>query len=117
MSVCRWSSDNYRCDLYIYETDAGFSVHVASNRPVGVIPEVPIPPVAASGSDWDQWFVLHRAQMDFLKNADRAPIGGPFDGASFDGLDAAEVPELLSALRLAGYRFPDHVLEEFLSPS
>ena len=32
MSYCRWSSDDFRCDLYIYESAAGFVIHVAANR-------------------------------------------------------------------------------------
>ena len=32
MSYCRWSSMNHRCDVYAYESDDGFVVHVAKRR-------------------------------------------------------------------------------------
>jgi hypothetical protein len=32
MSYCRWSSDNFTCDLYCYESFDGFQTHVASYR-------------------------------------------------------------------------------------
>lgn len=33
MSFCRWSSDDFRSDFYIYESDQGFEVDVARKRP------------------------------------------------------------------------------------
>jgi hypothetical protein len=32
MSYCRWSSDNFGCDLYCYESREGFETNVASFR-------------------------------------------------------------------------------------
>jgi hypothetical protein len=32
MSYCRWSSDNFDCDLYCYESSEGFVTHVAGAR-------------------------------------------------------------------------------------
>ena len=32
MSYCRWSSNNYQCDVYVYESDLGFQTYVAGNR-------------------------------------------------------------------------------------
>ena len=35
MSYCRWSSDDFQCDVYVYESVAGgFVTHVAANRVV-----------------------------------------------------------------------------------
>lgn len=34
MSYCRWSSDDFQCDVYCYEADEGFIIHVAVSRPV-----------------------------------------------------------------------------------
>ena len=43
MSYCRWSSDNWKCDLYCYEdVSGGITTHVAGNRIVGDIPEAPL---------------------------------------------------------------------------
>lgn len=32
MSYCRWSSDNFNCDLYCYETENGFETNIAACR-------------------------------------------------------------------------------------
>lgn len=42
MSYCRWSTDDFLCDLYIYEHYEGFwAIHVASIRRVY---HKPLPP-------------------------------------------------------------------------
>lgn len=30
MSFCRWSSDDWACDVYAYESEEGFIIHVAT---------------------------------------------------------------------------------------
>lgn len=37
MSYCRWSSDNWKCDLYCYEDANGYITHVADNRIVKIV--------------------------------------------------------------------------------
>jgi hypothetical protein len=32
MSYCRWSTDNFNCDFYCYESDEGFVTHIAAKR-------------------------------------------------------------------------------------
>lgn len=107
MSYCRWSSDNWRCDLYCYGSSQGYETHVAGNRVVGDIPQEP---------RWDEeineeWMARHKAVMTFLDTAERKPIGGPFDGASFTDETLEAFHGRLLALRAAGYRFPDYVLD------
>lgn len=110
MSYCRFSSDNWRSDVYVYEHYQGFwQTHVASNRVVGKIPNEP---------DWDllktdakKWMSEHKAVMDFLENADRKPIGLPHDGESFEDPTLEECRDRLLELRTAGYHVPDHAVE------
>lgn len=33
MSFCRFSSDDFKCDFYAYESVDGYHLHVAGNRP------------------------------------------------------------------------------------
>lgn len=40
MSYCRWSSMDFKCDLYIYEAEDGIAIHVASNRVIGDVPAI-----------------------------------------------------------------------------
>ena len=109
MSYCRWSSDNWRCDLYCYESVAGgFTTHVAARRIVG-----DIPPEPSFGLPLDpEWGIKHRAVMDFIKAAERREIGGAYDGETFSDPDPTSFLDRLLLLRDAGYRFPDYVLAE-----
>ena len=109
MSYCRWSSNNWDCDLYCYGSAQGFTTHVASNRIDGDIPK----------EDWqllhdgktEEFMVQHNAQMKFLDTCTRSPIGLPFDGQSFDDPDEEAFLARLMQLREAGYRFPDYVID------
>ena len=109
MSYCRWSSDNWRCDLYCYEAVEGYVIHIAGNRLTNTPPTVP--------------FILHvtlqefgrayRHQMRWLhRKAKREPIGRRYAGRSFYGLALAEFLAKLLELRRIGYRFPFSVIED-----
>lgn len=109
MSYCRFSTDDYRCDLYIYDCGGGITTHVAGSRYVGdtPIPEIPegwhkLPP-AEMKALWD-------AQADWLKTARLEPINLPNAGESFYNLDADQTVERVKELRRLGYNFPDFVL-------
>ncbi len=104
MSYCRWSSDNWACDLYCYESDWGFVTHVAGQKHTGEIPPI----------DWSlkgaDLAASYSANLKAVQDSDMAPIGLAHDGASFtDGTLEAFKARLLM-LREAGYRFPDEVL-------
>lgn len=32
MSYCRWSTDHFQCDAYVYESACGWEIHVAGRR-------------------------------------------------------------------------------------
>jgi len=82
MSYCRFSSNNFSSDLYIYESiDAGFVIHVASSRFIGDIPKVP---ALNSGISADDFFKAHEKQMKFLENAKSEDIELPYAGESFN---------------------------------
>lgn len=108
MSYCRWSSDDFGCDLYVYASDSGYTIHVAARRVVGDVPKVPNVQAAAV----EEWVAAYQAQAEFLKTAKRQPIGGAWDGSSLYPIDARTCLASLKALRDAGYRFPDSVLAD-----
>lgn len=109
MSYCRWSSDNWKCDLYCYEdVSGGITTHVAGNRIVGDIPKVPF----ILNVDNKTWLKAHRKQMRFLGKAKRESIGLPYDGETFNDPDYESFLKRLFHLREAGYNFPDCVIEE-----
>ena len=115
MSYCRWSSENWECDLYCYESDRGFTTHVASNRLVGKVPRVEFPKAEASDAEWKAWERDYRQQREWLRTAERKPIGLPYDGQTFDDPDRESFLRRLLELRAVGYRFPDWVLEDVRS--
>lgn len=114
MSYCRWSSDNFQCDLYIYEdVFGGWTIHVASRRtdPKAVIPEVP----PFSEETAQEWLKAYRAHMDAIHAADLIPIGLPHDGAHFNEPTREATLDRVRELRGLGYRCPDHVEERLLA--
>lgn len=106
MSFCRMSDDNWKSDVYAYEDDGGFVVHVAARRLVGDIPEVPH--ILDVGPE--VWGKAHQAQMAAVSAAERMPIGGPHDGESFRYATLRELHDGLLQLRADGYHVPDFAL-------
>lgn len=108
MSYCRFSSDNFSCDVYVYEhVDDGFVTHVAGNRIVGDVPKVP----RVTKDNHDEVIVAHRAQSDFLSTAEHAPIGLPHDGGSFSDDTPGECADRLERLRALGYVVPQYAID------
>lgn len=107
MSYCRWSSDNFNCDLYCYEDiNGGWTTHVAGSRYVGDIPKIDY---EAPPEVWTQQF---RAQHEFLRVTTMEPIGLPYDGQTFNDPTLDEFRLRIVMLKEAGYIVPDHVLEQ-----
>lgn len=108
MSYCRWSSDNWKSDLYVYESDSGFEIHVAANRTIGDAPEVP----DLITGDPGEWLIAYKAQMAWLDEAQRIKIDLPYAGESFTEDTAEEAVERLKALQELGYHVPQYAIEE-----
>lgn len=107
MSYCRWSSDDWKSDVYAYESNRGYELHVAGNRYTSEIP----PLLPYSTENHEAWWKSYQAQMEAVDKAESAPIGGEYDGKDFvyDTL-----PEFLEGLRDVagkGYRVPEWVIE------
>jgi hypothetical protein len=104
MSYCRWSSDNFLCDLYCYaDVSGGWTTNVATRRYVGDIPPI----------DWstDETAAASlEAQHAALQRCALEPIGLAHDGESFRDGDLEAFRATLLRLRAAGYRFSDAVL-------
>lgn len=104
MSYCRFSSDNWKSDVYVYESDEGYQIHVADNRIVGDAP--PLLDVFGAG-----FAARYREQMEFVNQAERVKINGVFDGADFTLATLAELRDKLRELTAAGYHVPEYVFE------
>ena len=109
VSYCRWSSNNWDCDLYCYEdVSGGFTTHVAGNRIDGQIPQ----------EDWTlikdnpgKFMEQHAAQMKFLETCTRSKIGLPHDGATFNDPDLESFLGRVLELQAMGYHVPPYVAE------
>lgn len=114
MSFCRWSSDGFRSDLYIYEADDGFVVCVAEKRYVLGEAE-PDPDRADFDTDEafaDAWVAAYLAGSAAVKDAELVPIGGPYDGQTRVFGTGGEAADWLEVLTAAGYLFPAGVVED-----
>ena len=107
MSYCRWSSDDFRCDVYAYESDAGFIVHVANNMYLGDIPRVPF----ILDVPKDEFLKAYRAQHKFLETAKQKKIGKKYDGFTFQYDTLDEMLRGMKDIKAKGYRVPDFVFE------
>lgn len=108
MSYCRFSSDNWRSDIYCFEHYEGyFATYVAANRVVGDIPEVP----CIDGTPVEEWVAANRAQMEWLETCQREAIGLPHDGEAFQDPDLPSFLARLEHLKAVGYHLPDWVLD------
>ena len=109
MSYCRWSSDDWSCDLYCYEdVSGGWTTHVGCNRIIGDVPKELDLRIATP----EAWLDSHREAMRFVETAEREPIGLPHDGETFNDPTLETFKQRLLDLRAVGYRFPDYVLED-----
>lgn len=108
MSYCRWSSDNFECDLYCYQSDSGWITHVASHRHAGDIPKV----------DWqllqdgkgDEFNAANKKQESFLESAELIPIGLPHDGETFCDDTLNDFLATVTMLKDAGYQIPEDLI-------
>ena len=112
MSYCRFSSDKYRSDVYVYESADGFTIHVASKRYTETYPG-PDPysreEIAKPAEEWrDNYHAFHH----WLDNTPMETIGLPHDGETI----VCDLPgicaDTLQEMRDLGYNIPDGVIEE-----
>lgn len=107
MSYCRFSCDNWRSDVYCYESEQGYITHVACSRVAGEVPPIPfffdVPP--------KDFFDAVRVQNEFIAYAEREPIGLKHDGAMFIDRTPEEMIDRLLSLSREGYFVPVSAIE------
>ena len=139
MSYCRWSSMNWRCDVYVYDDVAGgWTTHVAGRRRIfPPIPDLPLHRLPRFGgvysrderrviypSRWHAgaahalftvWAWWHRLSMWTVGKIPLRPIGLPFDGETFSDDTAADCADRLEWLRGLGYIVPQYAIDALRS--
>lgn len=141
MSYCRFSSDNWMSDVYVYaDVAGGWTTHVASRRrripPVPPFPlhRIPISLLGArlerkegAGSKlvyssrvremvgkavFGMAALWHsRVHMASLKRIPLRPIGKPQDGQTFSDPSPEDCANRLEGLRAMGYRVPQYAID------
>lgn len=111
MSYCRFSSDNYRSDIYAYEhMEGGWMVNVAARRHTAATP-IPVLPLRWWNLEPQEAMNLLQAQRAWLDQADLTPIGLPHDGEEFVEESAAACLSRLEYLRGLGYIVPQGAID------
>ena len=110
MSYCRWGVDS---DVYCYQSEFGdYIVHVAETtfKDAHTCPGF----VLDSGVVPEELMRRYNAYKDWVKKADRVPIGLSRDNTSYSLDSATEAAELLISLKKEGYKVPTYAIEHLL---
>lgn len=135
MSYCRFSSNNFMCDVYVYkDCNGGWTTHVAGNRlAFPPIPEPPLLLVRVRGAKWDSGLrkMVYQRKIDALiagitsrlfiwlskphkwtlSIIPRMGIYLPNAGESFNHETPGECADFLESLRSLGYNVPKYAID------
>lgn len=113
MSYCRFSTNDHACDVYVYESDAGWVTHVAARRYAFTDAMPPAVDVEPWHPTWAPKFAARLERVrELLDAASLEPIGGPHDGETFTRDSSGECADLLEGLAWDGYRVPNNVVHD-----
>lgn len=113
MSYCRWSCEDYQCDVYIYDdVHGGITTHVASRRYVFKDP-LP-PPLELTADNIAEWMERHEKVMRMVEVAELVPIDLEHAGQSFNHETGVEVAALMEELVELGYRVPQYAIDALM---
>lgn len=125
MSYCRFSSDNWRSDVYVYEHYlGGIAIVVAANKIRGFAPpliHLPYRYIVLDGEGTKlsrlryhlvlRLFMLsHKIQMWYVRRAPRRNITLPYAGEQLTVETPREAIATLKALQALGYHVPERAL-------
>lgn len=111
MSYCRWSSDCYQSDVYVYESDSGWITHVAGRgrRPLRPVPRPPDTTTANMAMAY--WMACDRWVSE-ESNWEWHPVDARFAGLSFTDATAKDCAERLRELKAAGLNVPQYAIDD-----
>lgn len=109
MSYCRFSSDDYQCDVYVSAGANGYITHVAASRVVFARP-LP-PPVVFDEARIDAWVNREIEVNSIVEVSGHARLTLPHAGQSFDDAEASACADRLETLRSLGYRVPQYAID------
>lgn len=116
MSYCRWSDNDFQCDLYVYEdVSGGYQIMVAASRYVFAepLPE-PLDFLLIPGFTEEQgnaYLARHAKVMNMVKEASSERIHLPYAGEFFHYDTPGECADQLKYLQEIGYRVPQYAID------
>ena len=104
MAYCRWSSNDFQCDIYVYaDCTGGYTTHIAANRRIFKEPlpaEIPF-----TKENADAWLERHRRVMVMVSEASFEEIKLPLAGTHHYNLNVEDCANFLRKLKDLGYQF------------
>lgn len=111
MSYCRFSTDNFRSDVYVYYGDEGYTCHIAS-RKISNIDECPEISITLSLEDNQKFIERSRIRQEWMESyALRVPIEHELAGTTFTTNTSEEMVEELLFLRQEGFHVPQNAID------
>lgn len=98
MSCCRWSDNDFQCDVYVARARRAWAV-------------TSLPPPLPDDAPVEQWSARHDKVMAMLESVPLESIDHPDAGESFIHDTPAECADNLERLRAEGFRVPQHVID------
>src|SRR3954469_7877181 len=110
MSYCRWSCDNFKSDVYVYESADGWMTHIAASKLEG---DAPFPEYLEVVGKMDaiEWSRRYQERSAWMENAKRVSIKLKYAGMSFTDGSPQQCAVRLMMLKDIGYHVPDGVIE------
>lgn len=116
MSYCRWSSDNFTCDLYCYESNDGFVTHIAESRQrlwfriFHYLTDKRFP--MGKGETYRVWRFIQYFSFTFPRGLMYKKIKLPYAGESFTDPTEADMFKRIRDLISLGYKIPTYLQDE-----
>lgn len=116
MSYCRFSSDGFQSDVYVYESDSGFVISIAQ---FSLSNDWTYPSLFANAPTDEDEFLVHatavlQKQKEWMRTATRTKIERLHAGDTFTIHDRKGAADRLLYLRGLGYHVPQCAIDGLL---
>ncbi len=117
MSYCRWSSDDYQSDVYVWADIAGtWRTEVAGRRWIFTAPLPPPVTIPVGRDGWaEEWVARSNAVSALLDDLDSGhwyDLPEPEGGRSYEHDTPGECADNLARLAALGFHIPAGVIED-----
>lgn len=111
MSYCRWSCLDHTCDVYAYESEDGYQIHLSSKRRMGPHPFVPWEAAMKGEVSTEELHHIHVKYLQSISDAALIDNNLPDADQSYSTRSLSDFYFKLIELRNQGFNFPSEVLD------